>query len=191
MRRILIATVLLMAVPGFAVAALVEAPPDDYQIWGLSGIDILQTATAPHPIADRLLLVWTQGDSSGPRDVLAGVIEPNIPDGESLFDPVDETTNLVRDPAVAFDADSGRFLVVWSQEEGVSSGAFEIWGRFLRVDGTVVGPSFAITSTGVGALDPTFDALHPSVASNGAGRFVVAWAADDDAYGRTDGQFEI
>ena len=191
MRRILIAIGLLIVVPGFAPAALVEVLPDDYQIWTNAPDDVLQTATAPHPIADRLLLVWTLGDGSGSRELVAGIIDPNIPTGESIFNPVDETTNLVRDPAAAFDAETNQFLVVWSQEEGVSSGAFEIWGRLLQIDGTVVGPSFPITSTGIVDLDPAFDALHPTVASNGSGRFLVAWAADDDAYGRTDGQFEI
>ena len=191
MRRILIALALLMVVPGFAAAALVEVAPDDYEIWSLTPGDVLQSATAPHPIADRLLLAWTVSNGTGPRELLAGVINPHIPSGESLFNPVDETANLVRDPAVAFDAETNQFLVVWSQEEGVSSGAFEIWGRLLQIDGTVVGPSFPISSTGLSALDPSFDALHPAVASHGAGRFLVAWAADDDSFGRTDGQFEI
>lgn len=189
LRSILALVLLLVAAP--AVAAIVEVGPDDYTIWsGGAEIDVVQTATAPHPIADRLLLVWTLDVGTAPRDVLAGVIDANVPTGEALFQPVDDTERLVRDPAVAFDAQTQRFLVVWAQEDGASGGAYEIHGRYLKVDGTVVGVPFRISTTGLDDDDPRFDALQPAVASDDAGHFVVAWAADDDAQGAADGGFD-
>jgi hypothetical protein len=62
------------------------------------------------------------------------------------------------------------FLAVWTSlgQDGSREGVF---GRFLRSDVTPVGNEFLINTTTVGPQ------LHPVVAADGQGRFLVAWAS--------------
>jgi len=192
-RILLILAATVFALP--ASAALVEVP-DDYlminpSIFGeadLATWDMVQSATAPHPVADRVALVWTFDLGTGPREVALGVLDANSQGGEALVQ-MDDTEGFVRDPAVAYDEGTGQWLAVWAQEH--APGAYEIYGRLVYPDGTMNAAPIRITTTGADDLDPAFDALQPTVASNGAGEFLVGWAADDDAFGLVDGQFDI
>jgi hypothetical protein len=193
MHRILL-TLGLLACATTATATLVEVP-DDYLMMDPSLVggdplvaDMVQSETAPHPVADRTALVWTFDIGTGPRDIYLGVLDANTPTGEALVQ-LDDTEALIRDPAVAYDDGSGKWLVVWAQEH--VPGAWEIYGRLVYPDGTMNPAPVRISFTGVDDLDPAFDALQPAVSSNEAGTFLVAWVADDDAYGAADGDMGI
>jgi hypothetical protein len=195
MRRALLTLLLLgLAVP--AAATLVEAPPDDYlmidpSVFGAvdpATADIVQSAVSANGVADRVILVWTMDLGTGPREVVGGVLDANASQGEILA-LLDDTEGFVRDPAVAYDENTGRWLAVWAQE--AAPGAYEIYGRFMEPDGSTSPAPIRISNTGLTDSDPRFDALQPAVSSNDAGTFLVAWAADDDASGVVDGQFGI
>lgn len=183
--------VLLLCCAVQARAALVEVLPDDYLIVNGDELGIRQSAVAPHPGVDRLLLVWTQRQFSGSTQLSAAVIDANGPSASGYLVDADDGDHVSVDPAAAFDAQSGLFLVVWSQATGSGGDAFEVYGRFLQSDGLVSGAPFPITSVGVDPDDGRFDAVRPAVAADGTGRFLVVWAADDDVHGYDDGDFEI
>jgi len=189
MSRWLLFMVLVVLSPQLTFAAIVEVPPDDYTIWADIARGARQQATAQHPAADVMLQVWTAGNAAGTDEVHAAVIDANIPVAGALFLPMETSTNPVRDPAVAFDTNAACWLVVWA--EALHPGAYEIVGRYLKLDGSYGGPVFTISQTGIDDTDPAFDAIQPDVSSNEAGVFLVAWAADNDADGHADGDFAI
>ena len=67
--------------------------------------------------------------------------------------------------SIARDA-SGRFVIVWSEDEN------RIWGQRFDSDGTPLGDNFQI-NTSTAAV-----ATNPHVASDPSGNFVVTWISD-------------
>ncbi len=80
--------------------------------------------------------------------------------------------------AVAFDPERGRYLVVWTDWRDAAIDESDIYGRFVRADGTLDGPAFPISSERVSQK-------FPNVAFDPANRrFLVAWG--DFREGRYD-----
>ncbi len=98
------------------------------------------------------------------------------PDGDPAYQ--------ARRPAVAYNDDTGEYLVIWAGDEGgpaLSLGEIEIHGQRLAADGSPVGVSgFRISSMGPDG-DPAYRAWAPAVAYLAApGRYLVAWRGDDN-----------
>lgn len=115
----------------------------------------------------RFVVTWTADVSN--LEILGRSFDTQ---GTPLDDPfpVNEiTTGNQASSSVARDA-SGRFIVVWSDENA------SIFGRRFGADGTPLGDSFQInTST---ALSP------PRVACDPSGNFVVAWSSNHELVAR-------
>jgi hypothetical protein len=176
---------------GVAGASLFESPTNEvfvYTVDGAADSDIRQSALAHDRGVDRFFVAWTI-DSGAGHDLFAGTIGANGFDMPDFIGEVDGRDGALRDPDVSYCILGDAFLCVWSQEE--EPGAFEVFGRLVRRDGTFKGPSFQISSAGSNAADARFDALHPSVATDDNGGFLVVWASDDDRNGMGDDDFEV
>ncbi|MCC6124849.1 MAG: hypothetical protein IT426_07805 [Pirellulales bacterium] len=79
-------------------------------------------------------------------------------------------TNGQVDPAVAADA-YGNFVVVWATAAQSSSYFNDVRGQLFDFNGLPVGVEFLVNTVNI----PGDSELHPSVAMNYAGDFVVAW----------------
>jgi hypothetical protein len=79
------------------------------------------------------------------------------------------TTEQQRNARVASDS-SGNFVVVW-QGQGQGDSGFGVFARRFASSGAPLGGDLPINVTTAGAQ------THPSVASDGAGNLVVAWAS--------------
>ncbi|MBL8737841.1 MAG: hypothetical protein JNL12_15520 [Planctomycetes bacterium] len=78
-------------------------------------------------------------------------------------------------PSVAYDAATGRYLVVWMQQWSGSHP--DVVGQLVRDDGVLVGPRFVIESTGYLGIRPVVVNITDS------DRFLVVWASDDGTTG--------
>jgi hypothetical protein len=93
-------------------------------------------------------------------------------------------------PAVAYNSQDDRFLVVWHGDHG-TDGETEIYGRLIRSDGSPIGPQFRISDMGPNG-DADYDALNAAVAYNAVdNEFLVVWRGDDDTGVNADDEFEI
>jgi hypothetical protein len=79
------------------------------------------------------------------------------------------TTGAQSRPAVAVDP-AGQFVVVWSGE-GQDEPSLGVFGQRFASSGTPLGPEFRVNTYTTGLQE------SPSVASDSAGNFVVAWAS--------------
>jgi hypothetical protein len=89
------------------------------------------------------------------------------------------TTSYQNDPSVAADS-AGNFVVVWTSNLQDGSGA-GIFGQRYASSGSPLGPEFRVNTY------TTSPQLLPSVASDSAGNFVVAWTQWDggiDVFGQ-------
>jgi len=115
----------------------------------------------------------------GPNDLRVSQMGPN---GSTLFSAIS--------PAVAYNSEDDRFLVVWYGDHG-TDGENEVYGRLIRSDGTPLGPQLRISSMGPNN-DVDYDALNPAVAYNPVdNEFLVVWRGDDDTAPLSDNEFEI
>ena len=96
-----------------------------------------------------------------------------------------DATSGEEDPAVAWNATNGQYLVVWADGRDSTSDG-DIFGRRVRADGNPVGPDFRISGTGFFGREFT-----PAVVWNGtANEYLVVWGdardgwADRDVYGQ-------
>ena len=117
------------------------------------------------PVNQRYLVVWDRFCGVGVRWTVQG---RGIPADGSIVDPefdvAAEVGEILRWPAIAYDPDQKGFLVIWGKE---SSG--EIQGKLLDAFGTVLKPSFPITSgaKAFGRPDVVYSALQA--------RHLVVW----------------
>lgn len=191
MRHVIAAVLGIALASGVAEASLFESPTSEFHVYTLSGgvdSDIRQSALAHDRGVDRYFVAWTLDNGAG-HDLLAGTVGASELEAPLFIGEIDGRDGALRDPDVSFCRLRDVFLCVWSQEE--APGAFEVFGRLVRRDGTFDGPSFRISSAGGDPTDPRFDALYPAVASDENGNFLVAWASDDDRDGLGDDDFEI
>ncbi len=120
----------------------------------------------------HFVVVWGQPDGYY-QTVLARLYAS---DGSSLGDTFqvnEDSDTLVdhRQPSVASNAD-GEFIVAWT---GLTYTSFneEIHARRLAADGAPLGDQFKVST-----YTSSYDAASPSVASDAAGNFIVAWHSD-------------
>ncbi|MEN6560318.1 MAG: carboxypeptidase regulatory-like domain-containing protein, partial [Acidobacteriota bacterium] len=90
-------------------------------------------------------------------------------------------------PGIAYDAQAQKYLVVWQDRTGRSSGDWDIQARMLDSDGNPAGRVMHLASS-------AGDERHPRAAATGAGSWLVVWstgrsieACAVDAEGRIDG----
>lgn len=97
----------------------------------------------------------------------------------SLTGPAGSVDSDAYQPAVAFDAATQRYLVVWSADD--QDGVFRIHGRLLSgAAGEPVSDVFLLHD----ALPADRDQRQPAVAwDESRGRYLVVWSADGDAVG--------
>ena len=116
-----------------------------------------------------------KGVASGKTPLLGGEIRISGPDA----------TSGEEDPAVAWNATSNQYLVVWADGRDSTSDG-DIFGRRVRADGTPVGADFRISGTGFFGRE-----FAPAVVWNGiANEYLVVWGdardgwTDIDVYGQ-------
>jgi hypothetical protein len=84
------------------------------------------------------------------------------------------TPTAQNDPGVAL-ADDGKFVVVWSSFYQILADNFDIWGQRFDASGARVGVEFIVES-----FTPS-QSMHPEVATDADGDFVVAWQGSSAA----------
>ena len=130
-------------------------------------------AVAP---AGDFMVVWRSGGSTG-TDTDRGSIQgqrydaTGVPQGGE-FQVNTYTTGYQFDPDVAVDG-AGNFVVVWFSvaSDGPDYGS-SIQARRYDAAGAALGPEFQVNSYTTGSQS------RPSVAADGAGKFVVVWESD-------------
>jgi len=169
---------LLLVIVGVSTAPRAAAQPagSEFRVNAVT----TNAQTAPSVAADsagRFVVVWS---SSGQDGSMAGVFgrrffASGAPLGaEFLVNTT--TTDSQGPPAVASDS-SGNFVVVWqsSNQDGSSAGIF---GQRFASSGAPAGAEFHVNTY------TTNLQAAPSVASDSAGNFVVAWSSKDgSSYG--------
>ncbi len=84
------------------------------------------------------------------------------------------TNSFAADPALAYNATAGEYLVVWQQVDGER----EIFGQRVDAAGAAVGPAFRISNVGADG-DLNRSANTPAVAYNPtANEYLVTWHGD-------------
>lgn len=100
-----------------------------------------------------------------------------------------------RPPSVAYDPAKNRFLVAWTgnpQIDAMAADEFEIFGRFVRPDGSLVGSEDVRFSSVGPDGDPNFWPVRPRIEFNPfLGQFLFAWAGDNDTEGGVDEESDI
>lgn len=100
-------------------------------------------------------------------------------DGSVYSDNPIRLSAVCDDPAVAFDANSSQYLVVWTESVG---GNVDIYGQLVSATGVNVGSVIRFT-TDAG------DQVSPSVACDSTGRFFVVWTDNSTGNGDIIGKF--
>ncbi|MEM8903946.1 MAG: fibronectin type III domain-containing protein [Actinomycetota bacterium] len=142
--------------------------------------------TGVAPLVDDELEVWSallddDGDPVGEPQRLSAM----GPDGDADYDAID--------PAVAFDAVSGTYLVVWTGDTDAGDlvdEEDEIWARRVGADGAPLGEQFRVSVMGPDG-DPAFAGREAAVAADVAGGWVVVWSGDTDEGALVDDELEI
>ncbi|MEX1311749.1 MAG: prealbumin-like fold domain-containing protein, partial [Candidatus Sulfomarinibacteraceae bacterium] len=134
-----------------------------------------------NPVTDEYLVVWQSWQGSH-HDVNARRMAA---DGTLLGAEVIIADGIFNQaaPAVAVDAATGTYLIVW--EEETTPGNYDVLGRLMAADGSLPGGVIAVSTW-------SNDQLRPDVAFNpAAGSFLVVWedhhwgtGADPDIYGQ-------
>ncbi|MBI4517761.1 MAG: hypothetical protein HY699_18300 [Deltaproteobacteria bacterium] len=143
-------------------------------------------AAAFNPALEEYLVVWERragSDEFSHHDIYAQRVN-NAGTVQGAAIPVETGTTDQLAPAVAYNRYSGEYLVVW-QDKNPTSGEFDIAGRRVAGDGSLVGSKVAISTW-------EYDQLKPRVAfANTANEFLVVWedhhwgfGADWDIYGQ-------
>jgi hypothetical protein len=86
-------------------------------------------------------------------------------------------------PALAHNAATGEYLLVWTGDDGsvpLKDDEYEIFGQRLTASGAAIGANdFRISQMGTDG-DPVTDTTEPAVAANAlSGEFLVVWGGDD------------
>ncbi len=145
--------------------------------------------------SQRVLVVWAGVDDATEGQEIWGQILDSTTGGsigsDFLISDSGDASRTANDPAVAWDSERNRFLVVWSSDATVE-GEFEVRGQLVSVDGDEEGiQDFLISSMGpVG--DSDYDARQPRVAFNTTqDEYLVIWSGDHDTGDLVDDEFEI
>jgi hypothetical protein len=100
-----------------------------------------------------------------------------------------------RPPLVAYDSVRHRFLVVWTgnpQVDAMAAGEIEVFGRFVRADGSLVGSTDRRFSSVGPDGNTSFQPVRPDIGFNRFhGQFLLAWSGDSDNAGGVDQESEV
>lgn len=125
-------------------------------------------ALASNSMDNTSLLVFTEVDTWGRSSIKAAIVDAYGNPMEQTLSVSDGSASVPYNarPSVAWDADSGRYLVVWHDER---TGWYNIRGQLVGMDGLMIGANFSVS-------DCECDQIFP-VASNSPqeGLFMVAW----------------
>jgi hypothetical protein len=122
------------------------------------------------------LTVWN-GEAGGRAKVfgklLLGADSTGSPGAQVTQDVqiADSSPGQTLDPAVAYDPVNRQFLVVWADTRGAAGLEYDIWGQFVKSDGTLNGGNFRISSQPGIERAPAL-AYHPVTRE-----FLVLWNA--------------
>lgn len=167
-------------------------------------------AVAWNPVASEFLVVWEGDDDDGAlvddefeifgqRINRSGVLQGerfriSTMGDETETDAAERGRYDALRPAVSVDPGTGNYLVAWqgdTDQDGMTDGEFEIFGRVIASDGTPTAAQVRISTMG-SSSNANFDALNPAIAWNPvADAFVVAWEGDDNQGSLVDDEFEI
>ncbi len=120
--------------------------------------------------AGNSVVVWESADQDGDGhgifaqrfDLLGNPVGTEFPVNS-------ENEGHQRQPAVAMNADTGEFVVVWQGPDGSDGGIF---GQRFLADGTKNGEEFPVNA------ETNLAQVSPAVSMNAAGEFAVAWVSD-------------
>lgn len=144
---------------------------DEFQV----SADTTAYPLAPAVAADgqgRFVVAWTfYTGGSGYRVRARRYDASGIPSGSEFPVATDTTFDQV-EPAVAADG-QGNFVVIWSGygSTGTDTSGFSIHARLFDGSGAPLGPRFQVNSY------TTNHQVHPAVARDGSGNFVVVWTS--------------
>lgn len=125
------------------------------------------------PAAARAQDANGQAGQPAPRSAAAGKLRFQAPQAVMQHGGQDDQRDADLYPAIAYDAQSRRYLAVWMspRNAGSDTDAFDLYGRFLDANGQPQGSEFRISDGNSVARSG-----QPTVAAGDAG-FVVAWTA--------------
>jgi hypothetical protein len=170
--------------------------------------DAREVAVAFNPVDHEFLVVWRGEDDTGDLtfdefeifgqriDAVTGA-ELGANDFRiSDMGPDGDTTYNAHSPAVAHNATTNEYLVVWKGDDdsmGLADDEFEIYGqRLAGATGAEVGANdFRISDMGPDG-EAAFSVREPSIAWSAAdNEYMVAWEGSDDAAGLPPDRSEI
>ncbi len=194
--------------PGTTIAAWlflgeVTILPDKDQ-YGPSAAKVAYNATD-----DEFLAVWTSDDDTAPlvngENEIHGIrfdAATRQPIGSQFRISFmgDDAATTGRNaftgvhPAVVWNSVDNEYLVVWygiDDTPPLVSGEFEIFGRRIDGDGTLLGSQMRISDLGPNG-DPNYQAVNPDVTYNAtANEYLVVFRGEDDTAPLVDGEHEI
>lgn len=168
-----------------------------------ASFDALSPALAASGATGEYLVVWQGDDDTAPnvddefeifgqRLNAATGAEVGTDDFRiSEMGPHSSAAFAAVEPAAAYNAATGEYLVVWSGDHntgGLADNEFEIFGQRLTATGVEAGQNdFRISDLGTDR-DPAFAAHAPALSWNGTtSEYLVVWSGDDGI----DGELEI
>ncbi len=186
---------LLTGIIGVGALTAAEIGANDFQISSMGAVDTGPTnaignftsAVAYNSTTNEYLVVWAGDDISpggdGDFEIFGQRLNATTGAKIGAAIPLSNTGagNAGRDannPAVAYNAATNQFLVVWSADE-IADGKKEIYGKRVSATGTVLDTSTVRLST-MGNNTPIFDGLTPAVACHTTtSACLVVWSGNE------------
>lgn len=131
---------------------------------------------------DEYLVVWGEDFPPAPNGIHARLLDRHgFPKG-AAFDVAPPGGHARRNPAVAYDGEGDRFLVVYEYDYNGDGSDWDIYGRFLNWSGVFPGwDEFVVEDT-------THDEQRPAVAFSWVSeKFLVTWDDWDSDYWKVQG----
>lgn len=161
-------------------------------------------AVAYNPDDGEYLVVWSsdQNDGSelvddeleifGQRLTSDGLQTPPDDFRVSQMGPDGDPSYFAREPAVAYNADAGEYLVVWEGQHSSPDDEQEIYGQRVAATGPPeIGNDFRISQMGPPG-DPNVSPGSPDVAYDSTDQqYLVVWHSDENSATVAPGEFEI
>jgi len=113
----------------------------------------------------KFLVAWSFGSVSS--DIYAQLLTDNMTKDGSNF-VISNATNSQYRPFIANDSANSRFLVVWSDDRNTHY-TYQIYGKILDTDGTVVADDFLISNSTSSTFSPKADFANINQ------RYLVVW----------------
>ena len=125
------------------------------------------------PVHNVYLVVWENLWPNGDHDIYGRLVTAS--GVLSLEFVVYSGTYYSKQPDVAYDSISGRFLVVWSYDSTGDGTDYDIYGRYIPWNG----PSFALLPFGIDESRDNTDKPHLAFSST-SDEFLVVWKVEAD-----------